>query len=52
MGAATKARSIEANDPSVLFLIARIFMDQQNWSHGAETLTEILRDHPRSAGHP
>jgi tetratricopeptide (TPR) repeat protein len=50
MGAATKARSIEANDPSVLFLIARIYMDQQDWSHGAETLNEVLRDHPDLPG--
>jgi hypothetical protein len=25
-------------------------MDQQDWSHGAETLNEVLRDHPDLPG--
>lgn len=50
MSAATQASSTAANDPSVLFLIARIYMDQQDWLHGAETLNGILRDHPDLPG--
>ncbi len=50
MNAARMASSIAVNDPSVLFLIARIYMDQQDWRGGAATLNQILRDHPDLPG--
>lgn len=50
MNAATMARSLVINDPTTLFLIAKIYMDQEDWRGGEATLTEIIRDHPDLAG--
>lgn len=50
MNAATRARSIAVNDPGTLFLIAKIYMDQEDWRGGEVTLTQILSDHPDLPG--